>query len=782
MSDIFGDDNNNNLTGTESVDYILGFAGNDTLSGQGGDDIIEGGTDIDNLYGGNGNDALFGGEGNDFLYGENNDDILADNNGTNILDGGSGNDTLYGGKSNILLGGEGNDRYVFSGNEPIGKNIIEDAVGIETIEFAASNKSIDLDLGITTNQIVNSNLTLSLSNGNQIENAIGSYDSDSIVGNALSNLLQGGNINDSFYGADITLLDKDYLEGKDGDDTLLGWYGDDTLDGGVGNDTLDGGIGRDTMSGGEGNDIYYVDKTSDKITETSTLTTEIDTVYSLVSYSLSANVEKLILIGSAAINGQGNSGNNTLIGNEFDNKLNDSSGNDTLNGGGGNDTLFGNSGDDILDGGTGGDTLNGGTGNDTYYVDNIADIIKDSNFLSETERVYASVDYTLTDKVENLTLTGTAIRGTGNTLDNVITGNNLANTLDGGVGADTMTGGDGNDTYHVDSSSDLVEETSTITTEIDTVRTAVSYTLTTNVENLVLTESAFNGFGNSLNNGIFGNNNNNQLEGGAGNDYLGGSVGSDYLDGGTGNDTLEGGIGGDIYIVDSVSDVIIEPGFAEDPNPFPTELVAIATAIPEYDRVFASVDYFLSENVEELNLTGTANLIGSGNYLNNTLVGNDGANTLAGFAGNDTLIGAALSDTLVGGAGDDILTGGTGGDRFMFAGDTPFTRFGKTLIDPNHGVDRIEDFNTEDSIVLDKTVFSSLQSITGNGFSMESEFAAVASDAEAATSRGLIVYSQATGNLFYNQNSTNPDFGSGGWFATIINMPVLTSEDFILVA
>jgi Ca2+-binding RTX toxin-like protein len=525
MSDIFGDDNNNNLTDTESADYILGFAGNDTLSGLGGDDIIEGGNDIDNLFGGNGNDALFGGEENDFLYGENNDDILADNNGTNILDGGGGNDTLYGGKSNILLGGEGNDRYIFSGNEPIGNNLIEDAAGIETIEFAVSKISIDFDLGITINQIVNSNLTLSLSNGNQIENAIGSYDSDSIVGNALSNVLQGGNINDSLYGADIALLDKDYLEGKDDDDTLLGWYGDDTLDGGKGNDTLDGGVGKDTI-------------------------------------------------------------------------------------------------------------------------------------------------------------------------------------------------------------------------------------------------------GNNLNNGLFGNSNNNQLEGGAGNDYLGGSVGSDYLDGGTGNDTLEGGIGGDIYIIDSVSDIIIEPGFAEDPNPSPTELVSIVNAILEYDRVFASVDYFLNENVEELNLTGTADITGSGNYLDNTLVGNDGDNTLTGFAGNDTLVG---------GAGDDTLTGGTGGDKFMFTGDTPFTRFGKTLIDPNYGVDRISDFSSEDVIVLDKTVFSSLQSIVENGFSVASEFAAVTSDAEAATSRGSIVYSQATGNLFYNQNSTNPDLGSGGWFATVANAPILTAEDFTLM-
>jgi hypothetical protein len=57
---------------------------------------------------------------------------------------------------------------------------------------------------------------------------------------------------------------------------------------------------------------------------------------------------------------------------------------------------------------------------------------------------------------------------------------------------------------------------------------------------------------------------------------------------------------------------------------------------------------------------------------------------------------------------------------------------------------------------------------------------ATASDAEVDNSRGLIVYSQATGNLFYNQNSTNPDLGSGGLFATLADLPALTPEDFIL--
>jgi hypothetical protein len=102
------------------------------------------------------------------------------------------------------------------------------------------------------------------------------------------------------------------------------------------------------------------------------------------------------------------------------------------------------------------------------------------------------------------------------------------------------------------------------------------------------------------------------------------------------------------------------------------------------------------------------------------------------------------------------------------------------------GRDRIEDFgNGPDYIALYKTVFSSLKSNAGVGFTVfgfseASEFTVVGSDAEVGASRGLIVYSKATGNLFYNQNSTASDLGSGGLFATLANSPDLAAEDFIL--
>lgn len=138
---------------------------------------------------------------------------------------------------------------------------------------------------------------------------------------------------------------------------LIGDASINTLTGGLGADILDGKVGADTMIGGAGNDTYYVDNSLDIVTETSTLSTEIDTVKSSISYTLGSNVENLTLFGTAAINGTGNTLNNVINGNASANILSGGTGNDILNGFEGSDTLFG---------GTGNDTLTGGAGNDIF--------------------------------------------------------------------------------------------------------------------------------------------------------------------------------------------------------------------------------------------------------------------------------------------------------------------------------------------------------------------------------------------------------------------------------
>ena len=150
-----------------------------------------------------------------------------------------------------------------------------------------------------------------------------------------------------------------------------GTSGADKLRGTPENDTLDGKAGADKMLGGRGDDIYVVDNSKDKVTETAG--EGVDLVKASVSYTLAANVEDLTLTGSKAINGTGNGLANMIIGNSGKNTLKGGAGNDTLDGGRGNDKLYGGGGDDILNGGVGADTLYGGKGSDTFVFKSLND-------------------------------------------------------------------------------------------------------------------------------------------------------------------------------------------------------------------------------------------------------------------------------------------------------------------------------------------------------------------------------------------------------------------------
>ncbi|WP_268904656.1 lectin-like protein, partial [Dolichospermum planctonicum] len=174
-------------------------------------------------------------------------------------------------------------------------------------------------------------------------------------------------------------------------------------------------------------------------------------------------------------------------------------------------------------------------------------------------------------------------------------------TLDGGAGHDILIGGKGNDIYIVDSTTDTITEN--VNEGTDTIRSSVTLTLATNVENLTLTgTAAINGTGNALNNVITGN---------------------------SANNILDGGLGNDIYIVDNPNDTIIE------------------SAIAGTDTIQSSVTLTLAANVENLTLTGTAAINGTGNALNNVITGNDANNTLDGGLGNDALIGGLGNDTYI---------------------------------------------------------------------------------------------------------------------------------------
>jgi Ca2+-binding RTX toxin-like protein len=377
-----------------------------------------------------------------------------------------------------------------------------------------------------------------------------------------------------------------------------------------------------------GNDLATFESTAPILTYLSNLSS---------TGPLADSYSKLILDGIGSINGTGNNRNNIITGN---------SGNNSLDGGAGNDTIYGGAGNDILEGGTGIDSLIGGSGDDIYVVDSIADVVVELS-AEGNDLVRSSVTYTLQATLENLTLTGAAaINGTGNDANNLLSGNSGSNILNGGAGNDTLDGragidsligGSGDDTYVVDSVADVVSELSEEGNDL--VRSSVTYTIQDNIENLTLTGiGAINGTGNSANNLLSGNNGHNSLDGGAGDDTIFAGAGHDTLDGGTGADILAGGLGNDIYVVDSIADII-------------TELSGEGA-----DLVQSSVTYAIQANIENLTLTGTGGINGTGNTLKNIITGNAGNNILDAGAGIDTLIGGAGDDTYIVDSITDVIT------------------------------------------------------------------------------------------------------------------------------
>ncbi len=644
----------NMITGGANADVLSGGAGNDTLDGGAGADRLIGGTGDDTYIVDNVGDVVVenAGEGTDTIKTSLTSYSLASlanvenltytgtsaftgtgNASANVITGGSGNDILDGGAgADTLVGGLGNDTYIV---DDAGDVVVE-ATGGGTDTVKASVASYTLAANVEN--LIYTGSAAFTGTGNELDNAItGGAGADTLIGGAGNDTLDGGAGADTLVGGtgdDIYIVDnvgdvvtENAGEGTDTVKTSLTSY---TLGANVENlvytgtasftgtgnaldNVLAGGTGADRMTGGLGNDTYIVDNAGDVVVENAG--EGVDTVKTtLASYTLGANVENLIYTGSSAFAGTGNALDNVITG------------------GAGADTLTGGAGNDILDGGAGADKLIGGTGDDIYIVDNASDVVTE-NAGEGTDTIRTSLtSYSLASlaNVENLTYTGTsAFTGTGNASANVITGGAGNDILDGGAGADTLIGGLGDDTYFVDNAGDVIVENAGEGT--DTVKTALaSYALSANVENLVFTGSAaFTGTGNDIAN---------NLTGGAGADTLSGGAGDDTLDGGAGADRLIGGTGDDTYLVDNVGDVVVENA-GEGTDTVRTTLAS----------------YTLGANVENLIYTGTATFTGTGNALNNVIIGGDGANILDGGAGDDTMIGGFGNDIYIVDSLNDVV-------------------------------------------------------------------------------------------------------------------------------
>jgi len=361
-----------------TVSYVLG-ANIENLTLEGTGDIDGTGNALANLITGNdGANVLSGADGVDRLYGGLGADDLVGGAGGDLLDGGAGADQMSGGLGDdtyvvdsaldavIEASDSGSDRVRASVNFNLGATV----ENLQLFGTAVIGRGNEL-----SNQIDGTDLNNSLNGGggDDIVRGHGGADglsghtgNDMILGGEGDDTMSGGAGDDRLYGEagrDLMFADDglDILDGGEGADELYGMAGNDQIHGGGGNDTrlagdegndiINGGTGADLMDGGVGDDVYYVDNIGDVILEGG----GIDTVRAGLDWTLGALLERLILEGSASLNGTGNGLANVLTGNGGANVLDGMSEADILSGGLGDDTLIGGTGADILSGGGGAD-------------------------------------------------------------------------------------------------------------------------------------------------------------------------------------------------------------------------------------------------------------------------------------------------------------------------------------------------------------------------------------------------------------------------------------------
>ncbi len=639
-------------------DRLTGNDGRNRLDGLGGDDTLDGGAGNDTLAGSGGNDSLQGGLG---------DDELRADGGNDTVDGGAGADT-------VVLGGALAD-YTRERVSPTDVRLTHKAGG-DTV-LVRNVEQFRFDAGTIDWATVTINIA---SPGN-----------DTIVSTQVDDVLAGGGGNDVYVvkhdgvkivelakgGSDTVQADRSYVLGENVETLVL--TGETAADG-TGNalnnaitgsaaaNTLDGGIGKDTLAGGAGDDVYVLDNAGDVVIELADGGTD-SVLTTLASYTLGNFVEYAYYRGTGTFIGMGNGADNLLTTmSAAGARLSGMNGDDTLVGGDGADNLAGGDGDDLLVCGGGRDSIDGGAGTDTVVflaaLDNFDTVRTADRELRLTDKTTQAV--IVVRNVETLRfgehavdfsdLAGSALpAGWGDR----VTGTTDADFLDGKGGADTMIGLEGDDRYAVDNKDDVIVEAADggNDTALVAIASAATYTLSANVEDAVVTsKAAVNVTGNAGGNALTGNGVANVLDGGNG---------DDTLDGGAGNDRLLGGAGNDVYRVDASGDKVVEVAGAG------TDTVRTSLAA-----------YALTADVEALYYVGidgkAGNFTGTGNALDNLIVGNDGKDKLLGGAGNDTLAGGLGADTLTGGAGNDVFHVGvdaadtiadfvSGSERLVFA-------------------------------------------------------------------------------------------------------------------
>jgi uncharacterized delta-60 repeat protein len=396
------------------------------------------------------------------------------------------------------------------------------------------------------------------------------------------------------------------------------------------------------------------------------------------------------------------------------------SGDDVIFGRGGDDRLFGSTGKDSIDGENGNDYISGGNGNDLINGGFDNDVLVGGDGI---DTLFGDLgDDSLFGGNDNDRLFGGAGDDylNGGYGDDTIVGDDGVDIIVGERGDDFLYGGNGNDIIYGGNYDD----------EISNNRDPVN---DTNAGNNYIN-------GGNGDDALIGNSGADTIVGDDGSDQIFGSRGNDFLYGGNGNDTIYGGNNKEVFIGTSADNDYINGGYGDD--------------------------YLI------------------GNEGEDTLFGDIGNDYLNGYTGNDKLFGGGGNDVLEDSNGANILSGGNGNDILFSGGNNTLTGgagqdtfggfYGGTAI--------ITDFQAgTDKISLNKNVFSILQSLKGDRFSIANEFAVVNNSSAVDSSKALIVYNTQTGNLTYNLDREVVGTGNRDEFAKLQGSPNLTANDFVII-
>ena len=626
VENIIGSKWGDRLYGNAQDNELSGINGNDTIEGRDGNDTLIGGLGNDTLRGGQGDDTYKWnkGDGNDTLYEEGGldkiilgpgitlSDIEFDRQGNTLtihIDGSEfltidkqygvdsraidslvfadGGEILITEKMHIIGSEEAENIQAFTDNNTLeglaGNDVLQGGLALnDTASYQSDIGAIvaDLNLGYAEDGFGNTDTLIS------IENIIGSAFNDVIKGNAETNILTGGTGSDKLYANG----GNDTLNGDDGNDQLWGMTGTNILNGGGGTDVIYSGSGDDTIDGGDAaND--WVD-------------------YTAAASGVSVN------LATGTATGHGNdtlTGIERVKGSYFTDTITGDAHNNEIYGFDGNDTIYGGDGSDVIAGGNGNDTIDGGDTSDALY---------------------------------------------GNAGDDIFLGS---------AGNDVLFGGEGIDTADYSSRDEVLTVNLSQSIVIAKLAGAGLQTLH-DIENIAGGGHNDSIFGNAQNNILSGNGGNDNLYANDGDDELYGGAGQDYLQGDSGSNTLSGGAGADIIRSGSGNDAI-DGGDGRDwlfythaQNDVNINL-ANGTASGDGIDTITGIEKVQGGG-------GNDTLIGDNN--NNEIYGWNGTDIIRGGGGNDVLAGGNGNDEIYGGAGLDILYGAGDDDTFIFEGETAF--------------------------------------------------------------------------------------------------------------